>query len=364
MLRWLTPVKLVWTASLLFTLTASSLGSAAPADGDSKTKHASKKKKKKVHARSKTARRHQTSHVRNRKSSKHRAKQSLLSKDEALLERQNVVAKKHAHKRSRTMGKLAAPKPCFNKAAQIVRMWGETEDLVLTYCDGRPAPKAEEKLSVLIRPHTVRIPKDLPAYPSKRDESEEWVKGIKQIHPGLVSRLGAVAKHFPNKKVFVVSGYRPWSIGSLHRQGRAMDIRVEGVPNEHLVAFCRTLNDTGCGYYPNSVFIHMDVRPEKTGHVYWIDASGPGESANYVSSWNKGSGKDGSKPSGTKSCPPKNKVDKVDTEKTPSAKPSDAPARKPEQRDPKTNKPFRKILKNLDSHASKRPARKHQHAPS
>jgi hypothetical protein len=51
------------------------------------------------------------------------------------------------------------------------------------------------------------------------------------------------------------------------------------------VAFCRGLRDTGCGYYPNSSFVHFDVRPGGTGHVYWIDASGPGEAARYVSSW-------------------------------------------------------------------------------
>jgi hypothetical protein len=34
------------------------------------------------------------------------------------------------------------------------------------------------------------------------------------------------------------------------------------------------LDDTGCGYYPNADFIHMDVRDPGTGHVAWIDASG------------------------------------------------------------------------------------------
>ncbi len=83
----------------------------------------------------------------------------------------------------------------------------------------------------------------------------------------------------------VISGYRPNSVGSFHASAQALDFRVDGVANEALVAFCKTLDDTGCGYYPNSSFVHMDVRPVGTGHVAWIDASGPGESAHYVSAW-------------------------------------------------------------------------------
>jgi hypothetical protein len=58
-----------------------------------------------------------------------------------------------------------------------------------------------------------------------------------------------------------------------------------GVSNEQLVAYCRNVSDTGCGYYPNSSFVHLDVRAPRTGHVYWIDASGPGESPRYVAAW-------------------------------------------------------------------------------
>jgi len=47
----------------------------------------------------------------------------------------------------------------------------------------------------------------------------------------------------------------------------------------------KTLDDTGCGYYPNSSFVHMDVRDPETGHVAWIDASGPGETPRYVAQW-------------------------------------------------------------------------------
>ena len=85
------------------------------------------------------------------------------------------------------------------------------------------------------------------------------------------------AKADATPKMFVVSGFRPTSKGSFHAIGRAIDFRVDGVENTDLVAFCKTLPDTGCGFYPNSSFIHLDVRDPGTGHVAWIDASGPGE---------------------------------------------------------------------------------------
>ncbi|MGH7328661.1 MAG: DUF882 domain-containing protein, partial [Polyangiaceae bacterium] len=67
---------------------------------------------------------------------------------------------------------------------------------------------------------------------------------------------------------------------SNHNLGRAMDFRVEGVPNEALRDYCRTLKNVGVGYYPNSTFVHLDVR---TTPAYWIDFSKPGEPPRYNS---------------------------------------------------------------------------------
>ena len=60
--------------------------------------------------------------------------------------------------------------------------------------------------------------------------------------------------------------------------GKAIDFRVSGVPNEAVRDFCRTLKNTGCGYYPHSVFVHMDVRDAS---AFWIDYSKPGEAPRY-----------------------------------------------------------------------------------
>ena len=175
--------------------------------------------------------------------------------------------------------------PCVRDAVQFERGFGgDAQTVVLTRCNGRPNSAAVEQLSILVRPMNIARPSAL-ASRIRRAAHREWLPGIKRIHEGLVTRLQSVVDRFQARKITLVSGYRPTSLGSFHQSARALDLRVEGVPNEKLVEFCRTLPDTGCGYYPNSSFVHLDVRPAGTGHVYWIDASGPGEPARYVATW-------------------------------------------------------------------------------
>jgi uncharacterized protein YcbK (DUF882 family) len=103
------------------------------------------------------------------------------------------------------------------------------------------------------------------------------------IEPRLVALLGVMSNHFGSRKIEVVSGFRPFSPTqytphSNHNHGKAIDFRVVGVPNEAVRDFCRTLKNTGCGYYPNSVFVHMDARDSS---AFWIDYSKPGEPPRY-----------------------------------------------------------------------------------
>jgi uncharacterized protein YcbK (DUF882 family) len=103
------------------------------------------------------------------------------------------------------------------------------------------------------------------------------------IDARLVSLLGVVSNHFGSRKVEIVSGFRPFTPTqfnphSNHMHGKAIDFRIAGVPNEALRDFCRTLKNVGCGYYPNSVFVHMDVRDTS---AFWIDYSKPGEAPRY-----------------------------------------------------------------------------------
>ncbi|MGH7284824.1 MAG: DUF882 domain-containing protein [Polyangiaceae bacterium] len=105
------------------------------------------------------------------------------------------------------------------------------------------------------------------------------------IDPRLIALAAIVSNHFGSRKLEYISGFRPYSPTqytphSNHNLGRAMDFRVEGVPNEALRDYCRTLKNVGVGYYPNSTFVHLDVR---TTPAYWIDFSKPGEPPRYNS---------------------------------------------------------------------------------
>jgi hypothetical protein len=60
---------------------------------------------------------------------------------------------------------------------------------------------------------------------------------------------------------------------------------VVGAPKEAVFQACRKLRDAGCGYYPESRFIHLDVRGHGVGHVAWVDESRPGEPSRYVDSF-------------------------------------------------------------------------------
>lgn len=180
----------------------------------------------------------------------------------------------------------APPKPPCVKAPVEMTTGAETAKFTLGTCDGHAAPLAVENLSILARggaPKPAQPIAELAKVPG-----QNIAKGIRRFDPGLVVRLQRVVDHFAKggepPKILVVSGYRPASTGSYHAHAKALDFRLEGVTNEALVAFCKTMDDTGCGYYPNSVFVHMDVR-EGAGHVSWIDASGPGEKPRYVTTW-------------------------------------------------------------------------------
>src|SRR5262249_41246240 len=119
----------------------------------------------------------------------------------------------------------------------------------------------------------------------------EWLPSVHLMHPRLLWALQKIADSFPRRVIYVFSGYRPKTTAkkgshhSQHGEGRAMDISVVGVPNAELFKFCHTLDDVGCGYYPNSKFVHVDARRPGTGHAFWIDTSAPGEPSVYVDAW-------------------------------------------------------------------------------
>ncbi len=107
--------------------------------------------------------------------------------------------------------------------------------------------------------------------------------GRKEPHPRLVRLLARVSDHFGGRPVEVVSGVRPAGgftrRESRHVAGEAIDFRIRGVPNTELRDFCQSFDHVGVGYYPNSLFVHLDVRRES---ATWVDLSRPGEAPTYA----------------------------------------------------------------------------------
>jgi hypothetical protein len=156
----------------------------------------------------------------------------------------------------------------------------------LVDCAGAIAPDALDRLSALARPPATPKPElPLPLEPDSAASDGEWLPRVKLLHPRVIWAVQKIAEAFPNRTIFIMSGYRRDAHGSYHQKGRALDLYVTGVDNADLFRFCRTLNDVGCGFYPNNKFVHVDVRPFGTHRVAWVDVSEPGEPSRYVASW-------------------------------------------------------------------------------
>jgi len=93
------------------------------------------------------------------------------------------------------------------------------------------------------------------------------------IEPTLFDLLHDVQSAAGNAgTIRVISGYRSRRTNehlraqgravasrSLHLVGKAIDLRIDGVPSEHLRSVALGLQRGGVGYYPRSDFVHLDV---------------------------------------------------------------------------------------------------------
>ena len=110
---------------------------------------------------------------------------------------------------------------------------------------------------------------------------------VHSIESRLPQLLYTVSHHFGDRAITVIAGYRAPKIAlekgnprSPHKQGRAVDFRIEGVQLSDLRDYLlRAFDKVGVGYYPNSGFVHLDVGRKK--RVSWIDYSHPGERSRY-----------------------------------------------------------------------------------
>jgi uncharacterized protein YcbK (DUF882 family) len=177
-------------------------------------------------------------------------------------------------------GEAKAALPAADPAARcfaepvVVRRFGldGSDALRLTDCDGHPNLATLDALSALAQP--------LPSASTATTVASPSVGEAHALDSELLVRLQRIADHFPGRVLELVSGYRPHARpGSRHRSGSALDLRVEGVADSDLSEFARTLEATGVGYYPNSTFVHVDVRSTP---FYWVDRSKPGERPDYV----------------------------------------------------------------------------------
>lgn len=138
-----------------------------------------------------------------------------------------------------------------------------------------------EDAIVTVRDRSGRVPKA--AHPVFARMLRAKNGATHAIEPRLIALVGIVSDHFGGRRLEVISGYRPYSpkqhtAHSNHNIGHAMDFRVIGVPNEVVRDYCRTLRNVGVGYYPNSVFVHLDARRDS---AFWVDFSRPGEPPRY-----------------------------------------------------------------------------------
>jgi uncharacterized protein YcbK (DUF882 family) len=162
-------------------------------------------------------------------------------------------------------GKARARGPRVSKNAPVVLYavnHRETLPLKLRDAHGRPVKGLQRRFDHFLRCHHTNVQH--------------------KMDPRLMKLLFQTGHHWPGRRLEIVSGYRHPSVAknphSPHMKGLACDFRVEGVKTADLRDYLRrTFDKVGVGYYPNSSFVHLDVRKDRS--AFWIDYSGPGERA-------------------------------------------------------------------------------------
>jgi len=156
---------------------------------------------------------------------------------------------------------LAAAPPAYGNARSLSFYSLHTREhlKVCFFRDGRYQPQALQQIDYILRDHRTGE--------------------IKPIQRPLLALLFELSQQLkPAARFHVISGYRSPTTnaklrerssgvagGSLHMQGKAIDIRVPGLAASELHQICLELKKGGVGYYPKSDFVHVD-----TGRVrYW-----------------------------------------------------------------------------------------------
>ncbi|MGD9642427.1 MAG: YcbK family protein [Elusimicrobiales bacterium] len=144
-------------------------------------------------------------------------------------------------------------------SVKLYHQWTR-ESLEIRYRDerGRPIPAAMAAIRRFMRCRLTGREADIPA--------------------GLIEIIDALQDRHGGRTVTVICGYRSPELNSalasdssgvakksLHMQGLAADIRIDGVRTSALRDAAKALRAGGVGYYPRDGFVHVDVGPVR----YW-----------------------------------------------------------------------------------------------
>jgi uncharacterized protein YcbK (DUF882 family) len=95
---------------------------------------------------------------------------------------------------------------------------------------------------------------------------------MREMDMELIYLIGRLQTYTPDRPLLITSAYRTPATnrairgsarGSLHMEGKALDIRVPGFSTRSLRKIARAENDGGVGWYPRRDFIHVDTGPRR-----------------------------------------------------------------------------------------------------
>ena len=165
----------------------------------------------------------------------------------------------------------SARPPSGDRRVRMIRGDGEDREeveIVLVDSEGQPDPAGLEALSILARPPGAARP-SAEELASHRDDLGWVASSLRRLHPALLLRLEQIRRAYPGRTIELISGLRSdGAESSRHRSGRALDLRVAGVPSAELDALLRSMPETGVGLCPASDLVHLDIRAQS---AHWID---------------------------------------------------------------------------------------------
>ena len=142
--------------------------------------------------------------------------------------------------------------------------------------DGRPTMRmihlhTHEKLDLMLAPAPAERPGLLAMVNRFLRDHYSGVQG--RMDPGLLDQLRNLQALLGGRTIEVISGYRSPETNerlrrrggggvasrSLHLEGRALDLRMPGVPLASLRDAALELRAGGVGFYPASDFVHIDT---------------------------------------------------------------------------------------------------------